>query len=179
MKFKVFVIILLTSVVILNAQNVQVKIDSKKELGKVHELFFGLNVARWDESLFPSPAKDMLLTCDRDAIKKVSDAKFKLLKYPGGNDADAYIWNDPNNNESEMDTDEFAAFCKSLDAEGFITINFNQSASLAAEWVKYCNVKNNYKIKYWEVGDEQWGDWAKGHTTPEEYAKNISNLSKP
>ncbi len=160
------------------AQTVRVSVDSKKELGKVHELFFGLNVARWDESLFPSPYSDMLLTCDRDAIKKVKDAKIKLLKYPGGNDADAYIWNDKNNNESEMDTDEFAAFCKELGAEGFITINFNQPPSLAAEWVKHCNIINNYAIKYWEVGDEQWGDWAKGHTTPEEYAKKYSEFVK-
>lgn len=160
------------------AQTVKVSVDSKKELGKVHELFFGLNVARWDESVFPSPYCDMLLTCDRDAIKKVKDAKIKLLKYPGGNDADAYIWNDKNNNESEMDTDEFAAFCKELGAEGFITINFNQPPSLAAEWVKYCNIKNSYAIKYWEVGDEQWGDWAKGHTTPEEYAKKYSEFVK-
>jgi hypothetical protein len=180
MKSKLFIIILFLAFHfnLAPAQDVKISIDAKKNLGKVHELFFGLNVARWDESLFPSPAKDMLLTCDRNAIKKVSEAKFKLLKYPGGNDADAYIWNDPHNNESEMDTDEFAAFCKALGAEGFITINFNQPASLAAEWVKYCNIKNNYNIKYWEVGDEQWGDWAKGHTTPEEYAKKYIEFVK-
>lgn len=159
-------------------QNVLVTLDVKKEISKIHPLFFGLNVARWDESIFPSPTKDMLLTCDRDAIKKVRDCGFKLLKYPGGNDADAYIWNDPNNNDSEMNTDEFAAFCKALDAEGFITINFNQPPSLAAEWVRYCNIINNYKIKFWEVGDEQWGDWAKGHTTPEEYAKKYIEFVK-
>jgi len=178
MKSKILLIFVFVFNSFAFCQNVRVVIDSKKELGKVHDLFFGLNVARWDESLFPSPSKDMLLTCDRDAIKKVRDSKYKLLKYPGGNDADSYIWNDPNNNESEMDTDEFAAFCRTLGAEGFITINFNQPPVLAAEWVRYCNVKNNYNIKYWEVGDEQWGDWAKGHTTPEDYAKKYIEFVK-
>ncbi len=180
MKTKTIFTILLSlfCISVADAQDVTIKIDSKKELGKVNDLFFGLNVARWDESIFPSPARDMLLTCDRDAINKVKNAKIRLLKYPGGNDADAYIWNDKNNNESEMDTDEFAAFCKALNAEGFITINFNQPPSLAAEWVKYCNITNNYSVKYWEVGDEQWGDWAKGHTSPEEYAKKYIEFVK-
>ena len=171
-------IFLMLFVNMLFSQEVKVNVDAKKEIGQLHDLFFGLNVARWDESLFPAPYSEMLVTCDRDAIKKVKDAKIKLLKYPGGNDADSYIWNDKNNNESEMDTDEFAAFCNELGAEGFITVNFNQPPELAAEWVRYCNIVNNYSIKYWEVGDEQWGSWTRGHTTPEGYAEKYIEFVK-
>jgi alpha-L-arabinofuranosidase len=160
------------------SQKVDVGINFKKQISKVNPLLFGMNMARWDESLFPGPAKDMLLSCDRDAIKKIIGAKFALLKYPGGNDADSYIWNSPNNNESEMNTDEYSALLKAAGSVGFITINFNQPPELAAEWVRYCNIKNDYNIKLWEVGDEQWGSWAKGHTSPEGYAEKYIKFVK-
>ncbi len=137
----------------------------------IDPLLYGINTARWDESLFPGPTADLLLSADRDAIAKVRTAGITLLKYPGGNDADAYIWNDPANNATEMDTDEYIAFCRQVGAEPFITINFNASPELAASWVRYCNVERGYDVTLWEVGDEQWGTWAKGHAPPEVYAR--------
>jgi alpha-L-arabinofuranosidase len=173
-----FGIFILFNFNIIFAQTTKIEISVEKELSKINPLLFGMNVARWDESLFPGPGKDKLRTCDRDAINKIIEAKFTLLKYPGGNDADAYIWNNPLNNDSEMDTDEYAELLKCTGTVGFITINFNQPPKLAADWVRYCNITNNYNIKLWEVGDEQWGDWAKGHTTPESYAKKFIEFTK-
>ncbi len=161
-----------------NYPRVTVHVDAGKIISRISPLFYGLNVARWDEDLFPGPARDMLLDCDRDAIKKVKAAGFTVLKYPGGNDADHYIWNSPDNSAGEMNTDEYAALLKTVGAQGFITINFNESPQLAADWVKYCNVYHHYDIKYWEVGDEQWGVWARGHTTPEKYAARFVEFSK-
>ncbi len=152
------------------AQDVTVTIDAGQRLGPINPLLYGINTARWDESLFPSAADCMLLTCDRDAIAKVKASGVTMLKYPGGNDADSYVWNSPENNPSEMDTDEYLAFCREVGAEPFITINFNQPPELAAAWVRYCNTGNRHHVMYWEVGDEQWGWWAKGHSTPEAYA---------
>ena len=63
------------------------------------------------------------------------------------------------------------ALCRAVGAEPFITINFNASPQLAADWVRYCNRERGYNVKYWEVGDEQWETWAKGHARPEVYAK--------
>jgi len=166
------------SVCFIKSQTVTVTVDAKKEIGRVNPLLYGINVARWDEGIFPDSTKDMLLTCDRDAIRKVREGGFTLLKYPGGNDADHYVWNDPNNSAGEMDTDEYAAFLKAVGAEGFITVNFNESPTLAAEWVRYCNKEKGYNIKYWEVGDEQWGTWARGHTTPEKYAERFIEFVK-
>jgi len=159
-------------------QVVDAYIDAQKVVASVSPLLYGLNVARWDEDLFPGPSRDMLLDCDRDAIKKVKRGGFTLLKYPGGNDADHYIWNSPENSDGEMNTDEYAALLNAVGAEGFITVNFNESPQLAADWVKYCNKIKCYGIKYWEVGDEQWGSWARGHTTPEKYADRFIQFVK-
>ena len=160
------------------SQTVEVTVDAGKHISEINPFLYGLNVARWDEDIFPGHSSNMLLDCDRDAIRKVKEAGFTVLKYPGGNDADHYIWNSPDNSPSEMDTDEYAAFLNAAGAEGFITVNFNESPELAAEWVRYCNKVKGYDIKYWEVGDEQWGTWARGHTTPEKYAERFIQFAK-
>ena len=163
---------------LLQAQTVQVTVDAGKMLRPINPLLFGINTARWDESLFPGPTSDMLLSCDRDAIAKIKASGVTLLKYPGGNDADHYTWNSPDNNASEMDTDEYLALCRETGAEPFITVNFNEPPELAAAWVRYCNVEHSYGVKLWEVGDEQWGSWAKGHSTPEGYAEKYIRFVK-
>lgn len=159
-------------------ENVSVKIDADKHISRINPFIYGLNVARWDEGLFPGPSREMILGCDRDAIRKIKQGGFTILKYPGGNDADHYIWNSPDNSDAEMNTDEYAALLEAVGAQGFITINFNEPPELAAEWVRYCNKIKSYSIKYWEVGDEQWGVWARGHTTPEKYAERFISFAK-
>ncbi len=157
---------------------VLVRIDAAAPAGTINPLLYGLNTARWDESLFPYPADQMLLTCDRDAIRKVKEAGVTLLKYPGGNDADKYIWNDPANMKSEMDTEEYYAFLRTTGAVGFITANASESPELAAQWVEYCNRKHNYAIQLWEVGDEAWGSWADSHASGREYGNRFVRFAR-
>lgn len=153
------------------AQETSVIVDAGKIIGRVSPWLYGINTARWDESLFPGRTDDLLLSADRDAIAKIRASGITLLKYPGGNDADHYVWNSPSNNSTEMDTDEYLALCRAVGAEPFITVNFNEPPELAAAWVRYCNITKGYNVKLWEVGDEQWGTWARGHVPPEEYAR--------
>ncbi len=160
------------------AQTVHVRIDAGTVLAPVNPWLYGINTARWDESLFPGPTSEMLVTADRDALAKIAASGITLLKYPGGNDADAYVWNSSGNNASEMDTDEYIALCRAVGAEPFITVNFNEPPELAAAWVRYCNIEKGYNVKLWEVGDEQWGTWARGHVPPEQYAKKYINFVK-
>jgi len=62
----------------------------------------------------------------------------------------------------------------------------NGTPEEAAEWVQYCNggvdtkygalrAKNGhpkpYNVVYWELGNELWGRWQIGFTTPEKYAE--------
>jgi hypothetical protein len=172
-KIMAIFVFLLTFCAIGFAQDTKVTVDAAKVMHAVNPWLYGINTARWDESLFPGPANEMLLTCDRDAIQKIKASGVTLLKYPGGNDADHYIWNSSSNNSGDMNTDEYITLCREVGAEPFITINFNEPPSLAAEWVRYCNKIRGYNVKLWEVGDEQWGTWAKGHSTPEAYAEKF------
>ena len=85
----------------------------------------------------------------------------------------------------DFGTDEFVAFCKAFNIEPHMTVNFGSgTVEEAVAWVEYCNGPSSstygamrtanghpepYNVKYWEIGNEQYGDWEIGHTTPEEY----------
>jgi len=53
------------------AQPARVQIDANKILHPINPWLYGINTARWDESLFPGPTDEMLMTADRDAIEKI------------------------------------------------------------------------------------------------------------
>lgn len=84
-------------------------------------------------------------------------------------------------------TDEFLSYCKKLGAETYICVNVgNGTLDEAMHWVEYCNHPGNtyysdlrkknghaepYKVKYWGVGNEIYGNWQIGHKDAEDYAK--------
>jgi alpha-L-arabinofuranosidase len=79
-------------------------------------------------------------------------------------------------------TDEFVAFCRAVGCEPMICVNAgNGTAEEAAAWVEYCNggvdtpmgrlrAENGhpepYDVRYWEIGNEIYGHWQVGWTTP-------------
>jgi alpha-L-arabinofuranosidase len=91
---------------------------------------------------------------------------------------------------SDFGTDEFVAFCRAVEAEPSITVNVEGRGATveeAAAWVEYCNgsadskygrmrAENGhpapYGVKYWEIGNEIWGSWVRGHSNAETYANN-------
>jgi alpha-N-arabinofuranosidase len=90
----------------------------------------------------------------------------------------------------DIGTDEFVAFCRRVGAEPSITVNVEgrgATAEEAAAWVEYCNGPKTsrygamraangnpepFAVKYWELGNEIWGDWVRGHTDAESYARH-------
>lgn len=91
-------------------------------------------------------------------------------------------------------TDEWMQFARAVGAEPLICVNCgNGTPEEAADWVRYCNdppdtalgglrARNGhrkpYGVRYWEIGNELWGDWQIGHCTPEEYAARYDVFSK-
>lgn len=79
-------------------------------------------------------------------------------------------------------TDEFIAFCRLTGAEPLICVNAGTGTPEdAARWVEYCNgpashgegrrrAQNGhpepYGVRFWEVGNELYGRWQEGWTTP-------------
>ncbi|MEW6201746.1 MAG: alpha-L-arabinofuranosidase C-terminal domain-containing protein [bacterium] len=94
---------------------------------------------------------------------------------------------DPNH----FGTDEFIAFCRAVGAEPYININYaTGTIREAVEWVEYVNRRKrggrrsgtgtgtDTAVKYWGIGNEIYGLWAFGHTTPQGYAKRYIKFCK-
>ena len=100
----------------------------------------------------------------------------KFLRYPGGAKTQYFSWasapyTDPSTNfwikgayadnaSNTMNFDEFITLTNQVGAKSHVNVAYNPTnnldAALAAKWVKYANVTNNYNVKYWEIGNEMW-----------------------
>jgi hypothetical protein len=123
---------------------------------------FGLNTAIWDGNLMDAAVPGL-----------ISSAGITALRYPGGSTSDLYNWQtnaivpgqgsyaNPNNG-----FDAFMGLAKRALATPIITVNYgsNQAGNgggtpaFAAQWVQYANITQGYGIKYWEVGNEIYGN---------------------
>lgn len=97
---------------------------------------------------------------------------------------------------SDFGTDEFVAFARAVGAEPSITVNVEGRGATvdeAAAWVEYCNGPATSKygamraanghpapfnVKFWEVGNEIWGNWVRGHSDAETYARNYNRYAQ-
>lgn len=162
----------------INSFGLELKVDFQSTGSLVTKELYGMNVARWDKQLFPTNG-DPKTTSDSISVRQLKELNLGFLKYPGGNDADSYIWNARNNPVDDMDTTEFLHLVKETKAPGFLTVNFNESPTLAAEWYRHIkSVAGADAAPYWEVGDEVWGPWAKSHVPGEEYGKRFNEFAK-
>jgi alpha-L-arabinofuranosidase len=91
---------------------------------------------------------------------------------------------------SDFGTEELIRFCRNLGAEPHLVVNVEgrgATAEEAAAWVEYANGDRTTKhgamratdgspepfgVKTWELGNEIWGDWVRGHSDAETYARN-------
>lgn len=137
----------------------------KTVTGKINDGIFGINVALWDG--------DMLKPKTAEYVKPV---KHGVLRYPGGLRADEDHWKEVVDHKDWMvDTDEYLEFCKKTGNEAMITVNYGRGTpEEAAAWVKYVNVDNDYNVRYWEIGNELYGDWHPQHCTADEYGKRAA-----
>jgi len=131
--------------------------EGKYERGEVFSITIALTspATIWlDEAeLFPA---DSVAGFDPDAVRLWREARLPLLRYPGGNFASGYhwqdgvgprekrrttfnrAWNQPEPNH--VGTDEFMAYCKAVGCEPFICVNAGDGTpEEAAAWVEYCN----------------------------------------
>jgi alpha-N-arabinofuranosidase len=91
---------------------------------------------------------------------------------------------------SDFGTHEFIRFCRRLAAEPHLVVNLEgrgATAGEAAAWVEYANGSTAttqgalrathgsaepFGVRTWEIGNEIWGDWVRGHSDAETYARN-------
>lgn len=166
----------------------------------VSRQLYGINVARWDHGLYPAASTPGAQEAgfpyrNGKLIRLLADLRPAFLKYPGGNDADSYLWDSPGNPPGDLDTTEVIDLAKRVipaleERTGrlFFTVNFTQSPELAARWVEAtCGrwpPRGNYfgrpytpNVFAWEVGDEVWGDWTAGHLPGDAYGRRFREFA--
>lgn len=154
------------------AESVTVKITgdlNKVITPSINSGLFGINAALWDGDMF-TPKTD-------EYVKAVNHS---VLRYPGGLRADEDHWKEVlAKKDFQIDIDEFLEFCSKTNTTPMITVNFGTGTPQeAADWVKYCNIDKKANVKYWEVGNELYGDWHANHCTAEEYGKRAAEFIK-
>lgn len=116
---------------------------------------FGINAALWDGDLLN--VKDVKVQT-ADYVKRIHHG---IIRYPGGLRADDDHWKQILDNHDWMtDTDEFLDWLKKTGDNAMFTVNFGSGTpEEAAEWVKHTNIEKKANIKYWEIGNEIYGNW--------------------
>ncbi|MDG6103943.1 cellulose binding domain-containing protein [Dactylosporangium aurantiacum] len=155
---------------------VSVSINAGQSLATVGSGLVGANVAIWDGMLADAQTSTLL-----------RNAAVSFVRYPGGSYGDIYHWQTntapggyvaPN-----TDFDHYMSMVRTAGAQPIVIANYGSGTPQeAADWVRYANVTKGYGVKYWEIGNEVYGnghygaDWETDNhadKSPRGYATNF------
>jgi len=162
------------------AAHVDVTVNTLEGMGAIPATGYGLNSAIWDAQMNVPEVQDLL-----------GQAKVGMLRYPGGSYGDIYHWQTHTAPGGYVapgtDFDSFMGTVKKVGAQPILIANYGTGTSQeAADWVRYANVTKGYGARYWEIGNENYGngyygaDWeADNHASksPTTYAQNVVEYS--
>jgi alpha-N-arabinofuranosidase len=164
-----------------------IKVDKERVIGKINRDIFGGLIEHYNKTIYGGIVDYNNSKADRNGFRSdVLDAFTKIntsvLRWPGGNFASGYHWEDgvgpvderpvrydlewQVEESNRFGTDEFIKFCRKIKAEPYICVNAGSgTAEEAAHWVEYCNLKgNSYYAKLREkngnaepYGVKYWG----------------------
>jgi hypothetical protein len=132
---------------------------------------------------------------DAEVTSLMKAAAVRQLRFPGGSGSDDYHWkthsmSDGGGIPSNTDFDHFMATAKTVGAQPILTANYGTGTPQeAADWVKYANLDKHYGVKYWEIGNEVYGNGHYGNgkgwetdthadKSPTAYATNLVAYAK-
>jgi len=91
-------------------------------------------------------------------------------------------------------TDEFLAYCAEVGTDPYICLNMGTGTlEEALAWVEYCNGVGDtewvrrraesghpepYRVRYWALGNEMYGDWQVGALSAEEYVHTATRWAR-
>jgi hypothetical protein len=178
-----------TDAVIPNSSDVTVTIDRSNVITKIPRSILGDNSNTWMTQIVSEPVlMDHISTLQPHIIRfpggsisdlffwnslnnqPPADAPAELLAANGSASAPFY-WYGKNSESWTLSVDNYYQLRQQTGSEGIIIINYGYArygtgpnpvaaaAHLAADWVRY----DNGRTKYWEIGNENFGDWEAGY----------------
>jgi cellulose binding protein with CBM2 domain/fibronectin type III domain protein len=151
-----------------DAPGATVTVNARAGLATVPDTALGVNHAVWDSQLGTDAVADLMGT-----------AGVKMMRYPGGSYGDIYHWKDntaPGGYVApDTDFDTFMGGVRRAGAQPMIIANYGTGTPAeAADWVRYANITKGYGAKYWEIGNELYGN---GHYGADWEADNHADKS--
>ncbi|WP_037603324.1 cellulose binding domain-containing protein [Streptacidiphilus rugosus] len=150
-----------------SATTATVSVNAAQSLATVPTTAIGTNASVYDSKLTDAAVPGLL-----------KQAGVGLVRFPGGSSSDSYNWktnSDLTNGTQAVDFDQYATMLQQSGAQGMVTVNYGSGdvigaaespaetgAQLAADWVRYANITHGYHIKYWEIGNEIYGNGTYG-----------------
>jgi len=110
-------------------------VDAARELGPISPYVYGSSYGPW-------------VNVPLDLMGQAEAAGITYLRFPGGEWGDQYDLKD-------FHIDRFIELARRIGAEPHINVRMpGGSPEAAAELVRYCNVTNDYNVRYWAIGNE-------------------------
>ena len=143
-----------------------------------------------------------------DVISALCRIRTPVIRWPGGCYVSAYDWKKGVGEKrvpafdkawrveesNRFGTDEFIKLCRKVGCEPYICTNAGTgSAEEMSDWVEYCNlrkmgkyakerIKNGFpephKVRYWSIGNENWGGHEIGSKDAEEWGRLVRESAK-
>ncbi len=134
----------------------EVELDADAVIGEIHPHVYGHFVEHLERCVYGGVWTEDGTRLREDTLALIQALRPPVIRYPGGNFASGYHWEDGigprearprrydrawNSWESNaVGTDEFLAFCAAVGTEPFLVVNDGSGTpEEAARWVAYCN----------------------------------------
>jgi hypothetical protein len=166
-----------------------VTVDFANVITKISPAVFGNNANSWMTGIvsqsalmthlsnlktnivrFPGGSISDIYFWNAPVNKFPADAPANLVDASGKSAASGY-WTGQNQDDWTISVDKYYQLLQQTGSQGIITVNYGYArygtsnnpvaaaAHMAADWVRY----DNGRTKYWEVGNECYGDWEAGY----------------
>jgi hypothetical protein len=163
-----------------------VSVNASQSLATVPSTAIGLNASTYDGDITDSPVPGL-----------ISKAGVSVMRFPGGTESDQYNWKTDadvlTGQKQAVNFDQFMSMIGQTQATPMITVNYGTGntigksespqetgAQVAADWVNYANVQHHDNIKYWEIGNEVYGnDTYNAFWEPDDHCGAIPPSSQP
>jgi alpha-N-arabinofuranosidase len=159
----------------------KIKIDLDRALGPVDRKLFGGFIEHLGRCIYgglyePGSALSDAQGYRADVLEAVRALRPPVLRWPGGNFASGYHWQDGigpleqrprrmnlswhTEESNQFGTNEFLHYCRLVEAEPYLCVNLGTGTLDEAQaWVEYCN----------GAGDTYWANLRRQHGHPEPY----------
>ncbi len=143
-----------------------------------------------------------------DVLEAMRRIRVPILRWPGGCYVSAYHWRDgvgavrtPRfdkawrvEDPNTFGTDEYIKLCRKIGCEPYICTNAGTgTAEEMSDWMEYCNLESEglnarariangypapHRVRYWSIGNENYGNWEIGAKGAEEWSRLVLESAK-